>query len=90
MGVWKKESEIKYEKALPKETKTFRARLFRPRIDAKLCKKCMVCVVSCPDNCIEISKSGSLAINYNCCNGCLICLRECPCGAISEEKENES
>ena len=87
----KTEDEINYDKkmlpvASQEEAKIVKKRLFKPKIDLKVCKKCMVCVASCPDGCIEI-KSGNPTINYSCCKGCLICLRECPYGAITEEKE---
>jgi len=85
----KRESEIKYRKVAqePKTEKTSRSRVFRPRIDVKMCEKCMLCVVFCPDNCIEVSKAGNPVMDYSCCKGCLICLRECPYGAITEERE---
>ena len=85
----KKEAEIKYKKAVhgPGEEKTGKWRDFKPRVDTKLCEKCMLCVVFCPDNCIEVSKTGNPVIDYSHCKGCLICLRECPYGAITEEKE---
>ena len=88
-GNMKRESEIAYKKIAnePRDEKACRHRVFRPKIDTKLCEKCMLCVVFCPDGCIEVSKTGNLSIDYNRCKGCLICLRECPHGAIIEEKE---
>ena len=84
----KKESEIKYKKQVPiASSEEKQKRVFKPRIDLKLCEKCMLCVVFCPDSCIEISSTGNPTVNYNCCKGCLICLRECPYGAIAEERE---
>ena len=85
----KRESEISYKKVVhgPMDEKLSKCRVFRPKIDTRLCEKCMLCVVFCPDSCIEVSKVGNPVIDYNCCKGCLICLRECPYGAIVEEKE---
>lgn len=60
-------------------------RKFKPRIDPKICKKCLVCAISCPDSAITISDKPS--VDYNLCKGCLICLRVCPYNAISEERE---
>ncbi|MCX6818652.1 MAG: 4Fe-4S binding protein [Candidatus Aenigmarchaeota archaeon] len=91
MAAWKNEKEINYDNRMApvalQEAQAFKCRLFRPKIDIKMCKKCMICVVACPDNCIEVSESGKPAIIYSNCKGCLICLRECPYGAISEERE---
>ena len=83
-----KESDIKYKKVAskPVEEKAARSKLFKPKIDSKLCVKCMQCVVSCPDSCIQVSGTGTPTVNYSCCKGCLICLRECLYGAITEEK----
>ena len=85
----KEETDINYKKVVhaPKTEKPVRCRDFKPRVDVKLCKKCMLCVVFCPVNCIEVSKTGNPSIDYSHCNGCLICLRECPYGAITEERE---
>jgi 2-oxoacid:acceptor oxidoreductase delta subunit (pyruvate/2-ketoisovalerate family) len=85
----KRESEIKYRKVAqePKAERMSRPRIFRPRIDAKMCERCMFCVAFCPNSCIEVSKAGNPVIDYSCCKGCLICLRECPYGAIIEERE---
>ena len=60
-------------------------RKFRPKIDPRLCKKCLVCSILCPDNAITISDKPS--IDYSRCKGCLICFRSCPYNAITEERE---
>ena len=83
------QSEIKYKKVVNEEKphKSYKGRLFKPKIDPKLCEKCMLCVVLCPEGCIKVSESGNPSIDHSRCKGCLICLRECRFGAIGEEKE---
>ena len=84
------EDEIKYDiKKIPVAQvgeKKVEKRIFKPKIDLKLCDRCMLCVALCPENCIEV-KEDKPVIAYNFCTGCLICLRECPKSAISEERE---
>ena len=84
------EDEIKYDvKKIPVERpkeRKVKNKIFKPRLDPKLCDGCMLCMALCPENCIEL-REGKLAIDYNFCTGCLICLRECPKTAINEERE---
>lgn len=84
------EEEIKYDNkktpVVQAREKKVKGRLFKPKIDLKLCDKCRLCIVLCPENCIEL-KEEKPAIDYSFCTGCLICLRECPKNAISEERE---
>ncbi len=65
-------------------------RVFKPKIDPKVCQKNYNCVVFCPNNAVSVSKSknGYPSIDYSLCTGCLICLRECPANAITEERES--
>ena len=66
----------------------FEAKLFHPVIDQKKCTKCTLCVVFCPEDCIDmVGKSGFPKVEYKRCTGCLVCLRECPYNAIYEERE---
>jgi 2-oxoacid:acceptor oxidoreductase delta subunit (pyruvate/2-ketoisovalerate family) len=83
----KREDEIKLEKKKKTYPLSEKAkRVYRPKIDAKRCERCMLCVVLCPDNAIE-ARENNVTINYEKCKGCLICLRECPFRAISEDRE---
>jgi 2-oxoacid:acceptor oxidoreductase delta subunit (pyruvate/2-ketoisovalerate family) len=82
------EDEIKYDnKKIPvvqPGEKWVKNRLSEPKIDLKLCDRCMLCAALCPENCITLEE-GKPKIDYRFCTGCLICLRECPRNAISEE-----
>jgi len=82
------EDEIKYDnKKIPvvhPGEKWVKNRGFEPKIDLKLCDRCMLCIALCPENCIVLEE-GKPKIDYHFCTGCLICLRECPKNAISEE-----
>ena len=55
---------------------------FKPYIDMKLCKRCNLCKVTCPVDCIAIEKE-SCAIDYDKCIRCLCCQEVCPYRAIS-------
>lgn len=55
---------------------------FWPRIDDAACKKCQICVKSCPAACIIIDEKGS-RIDYKRCVSCFCCLELCPYNAIS-------
>lgn len=79
------EDEIKEKKPVQKEVTP--ARVFRPKLNTKICMKTYGCYAVCPENAIVMEKDGFPKINYGICTGCLICLRECACGAITEEKE---
>ena len=62
------------------------SRIYRPKVDAKLCTKCHLCAVVCPHDAIEM-KEDFPTVNLNYCTGCLVCLRECPWNAIFEVRE---
>jgi len=55
---------------------------FKPYIDFAACKRCNLCKVSCPVNCIEIEDQ-YCRIDYNRCVRCLCCHEVCPYKAIS-------
>lgn len=54
---------------------------FKPYIDAGLCKRCNLCKVTCPVNCISIEKD-FCEIDYKKCVRCLCCHEVCPYKAI--------
>ncbi len=62
-------------------------RVFRPKIDLKICQNNYNCIIYCPHDAIDKNEKGRPQIDYNLCTGCLICLRECPTNAISNERE---
>jgi uncharacterized protein (DUF362 family)/Pyruvate/2-oxoacid:ferredoxin oxidoreductase delta subunit len=54
---------------------------FKPYIDIGLCKRCNLCKVSCPVDCITIAKD-YCEIDYKKCVKCLCCHEVCPYKAI--------
>ncbi len=55
---------------------------FRPYIDANLCRRCNLCRVTCPVDCITIEKD-YCSIDCKKCIRCLCCHEVCPYKAIS-------
>lgn len=54
---------------------------FGPRINEKLCKKCMICRDSCPVSAITVN-AGNSAIDLKKCVRCMCCHEVCPYKAI--------
>lgn len=54
---------------------------FKPYIDSGLCKRCNLCKVTCPVNCITIEKD-YCEVDYKKCVRCLCCQEVCPYKAI--------
>ena len=54
---------------------------FKPYINSGLCKRCNLCKVSCPVDCISIEKD-YCEIDYKKCVKCLCCHEVCPYKAI--------
>ena len=54
---------------------------FKPYIDNTLCKRCNLCKVTCPVNCIEITPE-YCGIDYRKCVRCLCCHEVCPYKAV--------
>jgi pyruvate ferredoxin oxidoreductase delta subunit len=63
--------------------KTGTWRTSRPVIDREKCNECGICVLFCPDGCID----KDLNIDLDFCKGCGICAQECPKKAITMERE---
>ena len=55
---------------------------FLPRIDDKICKRCLICEKSCPAQAITIGEARP-AIDYSKCVRCFCCMELCPHKAIS-------
>lgn len=55
---------------------------FKPYIDTEVCRRCNLCKIACPANCIEIEKD-YCGIDYKKCVRCLCCHEVCPYRAIS-------
>ena len=90
------ENEIKYDNkkmpaVSPSENRA-KKRIFKPKIDLKLCDKCMLCAAYCPENCIKVQGEpgqGRAEVDYNHCKGCMICMEVCPSKAVEKEREKE-
>ena len=61
----------------------------KPVLDVKLCNKCGLCYIFCPEGCIEQDKDGYFIANLYYCKGCGICAVECPKKAITMAEEEE-
>ncbi len=55
----------------------------RPDLHKENCTKCMLCVIHCPDDCIELETDGFPVIDQYYCKGCQICVEVCPHDAIT-------
>jgi pyruvate ferredoxin oxidoreductase gamma subunit len=62
-------------------------RMERPVVDAKVCSRCGLCFVDCPDGAITLNAGGFPSIDYEHCKGCLICSQICPVNAITYQAE---
>ncbi|MDH5402901.1 MAG: 4Fe-4S binding protein [Candidatus Heimdallarchaeota archaeon] len=56
----------------------------RPELKNELCTKCMMCVIHCPDDVINLDTNGFPVIDQYYCKGCMICQEVCPHSAIDE------
>jgi pyruvate ferredoxin oxidoreductase delta subunit len=70
-------------------TRTGQWRSERPEWNHKQCVKCAVCVVFCPEGCIDFKPDGFPEADYDYCKGCGICARECFTGCIKMIMEKE-
>lgn len=55
---------------------------FRPYINKRVCKRCMICQKTCPVSAITITEK-RCAIDYSKCIRCMCCHEVCPYGAVS-------
>jgi len=61
-------------------------RSFMPVVDDEKCTKCGLCVIYCPDACIEMTDTG-IKFDFDYCKGCGICDNECNVDAITMQRE---
>ncbi len=61
-------------------------RSFMPIVDNEKCTKCGLCVIYCPEACIEMTDAG-IKFDTDYCKGCGICDNECPVDAINMQRE---
>lgn len=62
--------------------KTGAWRSFMPVFDHKLCNKCGICAIYCPEGIVFKLGNGYFEPDYEYCKGCGICANECPTKAI--------
>lgn len=62
--------------------KTGAWRSFMPVFDRKLCSKCGICAMYCPEGVVNKLENGYFEPDYEFCKGCGICANECPKKAI--------
>ncbi len=62
--------------------KTGAWRSFMPVFDHKLCNKCGICAMYCPEGVVNKLENGFFEPDYEFCKGCGICANECPRKAI--------
>ena len=62
--------------------KTGAWRSFMPVFDHKLCSKCGICAMYCPEGIVYELENGYFEPDYEYCKGCGICANECPKKAI--------
>ncbi len=65
-------------------------RSMAPLLDAKTCRQCGWCSISCPLGCLKPGEDGYFHPDLNYCKGCGICARECPAHAIRMAAEEVS
>ncbi len=51
-------------------------------------RDCLLCWISCPEDCIIIKEGQIEGIDFDYCKGCGICASVCPRGAITMERVN--
>ena len=62
--------------------KTGAWRSFMPVFDHKVCNKCGICAMFCPEGIVNELENGYYEPDYEYCKGCGICANECPKKAI--------
>jgi len=65
----------------------------RPKYLQKNCIACRMCVIVCPEGCIQGKEKNTFMPDYNYCKGCGLCAKICPKAdieMIEEESAGES
>jgi len=58
--------------------KTGAWRSFMPVFEHKVCNKCGICAMYCPEGVVHKLENGFFEPDYEYCKGCGICANECP------------
>lgn len=61
----------------------------RPIWNDEMCIQCGLCVIYCPEGCIQFAASGYPTADLDYCKGCGICPHECPTLCIQMQDEEE-
>ncbi len=59
----------------------------KPVVDNSKCRRCFLCEIYCPDNCILVDPDKGVSIDYDYCKGCGVCASVCPVEAITMVRE---
>lgn len=62
----------------------------RPKFLKKNCIACKMCLLICPEGCIEGLEKNTYHCDYDYCKGCGSCVAICPKNDIMMVKESES
>jgi NAD-dependent dihydropyrimidine dehydrogenase PreA subunit len=65
-----------------------RNHMSRPIINAEECTGCGICVDTCENGVIEITRDRAAVVNEDDCTACGDCMEECPMGAIEDVEED--
>ena len=71
-----------------RDNRTGSWRVFKPVFDHEKCSKCGLCVLICPEGCIE-ENDDLPVVDYSYCKGCGVCAEECPQDAIEMVQEEK-
>jgi len=68
---------IKSSKSKGDKTGSWRIGL-RPKFLQKNCIGCRMCLLICPEGCIQGEEKNSYSTDYERCKGCSLCVKVCP------------
>ena len=71
-----------------RDNRTGSWRVFKPVFDHEKCSKCGMCILLCPEGCIE-ENDDLPVVDYTYCKGCGLCAKECPQDAIKMVQEEK-
>jgi pyruvate ferredoxin oxidoreductase delta subunit len=68
---------VKPSKSKGDKTGSWRIQL-RPKYLQKNCIACKMCVLICPEGCVQGKEKNNYISDYNYCKGCGLCAQVCP------------
>ncbi|MDT8357219.1 MAG: 4Fe-4S binding protein [Methanomicrobiaceae archaeon] len=72
-----------------RDNRTGSWRVFKPVLDPEKCSKCGMCILLCPEGCIEAEDDDLPKVDFTYCKGCGLCTEECPQEAIEMVMEEK-